>query len=302
MDKINASLSSIRRVSIFFVWHCDQYIDCISIKWIIHYATFFSLIDTNKSNIDSFFFLIILARIMLFVIMEIQWIHPITVRSHCFIYHRNIYKLIIFALIGLHFVYFNGFFFTVSPESVVIPIVSCIFGFPILALLVICCLRHRAKMARERDRRRNYDIQDHTVSLVRFSPIHRLSESTTTSIYWFTHVETHRLKLIACIYTDFEYPSGNNVSFDCLVAANRAQRAVSLRTDRSLSRGFPSLDLDTVLEERSDQEQTQVKWPRFRPLNQTPKKKSRKNLWSPGFIESLRTCNLKHSFLSISQT
>lgn len=63
-----------------------------------------------------------------------------------------------------------------SPESIVIPIVSCIFGFPLLALLVICCLRHRAKMARERDRRRNYDLQDHAVSLVRFSPIHRLSK------------------------------------------------------------------------------------------------------------------------------
>lgn len=64
----------------------------------------------------------------------------------------------------------------VSPESIVIPIVSCIFGFPILALIVICCLRHRAKMARERDRRRNYDMQDHAVSLMRFGPIHRLSE------------------------------------------------------------------------------------------------------------------------------
>lgn len=41
-------------------------------------------------------------------------------------------------------------------------------------------------------------------------------------------------------------------------AANRTTRAVSLRSERSLSRGFPSLDLDTVLEERSDQEQTQV--------------------------------------------
>lgn len=68
-------------------------------------------------------------------------------------------------------------FISVSPESVVIPIVSCIFGFPLLALLVICCLRRRAKLARERDRRRNYDLQDHAVSLVRFSPIHRLSES-----------------------------------------------------------------------------------------------------------------------------
>nr|XP_036232832.1 uncharacterized protein LOC106623047 isoform X2 [Bactrocera oleae]XP_036232833.1 uncharacterized protein LOC106623047 isoform X2 [Bactrocera oleae] len=55
---------------------------------------------------------------------------------------------------------------TVSPESIVIPIVSCIFGFPILALLVICCLRRRAKLARERDRRRNYDMQDHAVSLI----------------------------------------------------------------------------------------------------------------------------------------
>lgn len=40
--------------------------------------------------------------------------------------------------------------------------------------------------------------------------------------------------------------------------AGRSTRAVSLRTERSLSRGFPSLDLDTVLEERSDPEQTQV--------------------------------------------
>jgi hypothetical protein len=36
----------------------------------------------------------------------------------------------------------------------VIPIVSCILGFPLLALLVICCLRRRAKLARERARRR----------------------------------------------------------------------------------------------------------------------------------------------------
>ncbi|XP_037037511.1 uncharacterized protein LOC119075225 isoform X2 [Bradysia coprophila] len=55
---------------------------------------------------------------------------------------------------------------TVSPESIVIPIVSCILGFPLLALLVICCLRRRAKLARERDRRRNYDLQDHAVSLL----------------------------------------------------------------------------------------------------------------------------------------
>lgn len=77
------------------------------------------------------------------------------------------------------FVFILGMF-AVSPESVVIPIVSCIFGFPLLALLVICCLRRRAKLARERDRRRNFDLQDHAVSLVRFSPIHRLSESANS--------------------------------------------------------------------------------------------------------------------------
>uniref|UniRef100_A0A182JB61 Uncharacterized protein n=1 Tax=Anopheles atroparvus TaxID=41427 RepID=A0A182JB61_ANOAO len=67
---------------------------------------------------------------------------------------------------------------TVSPETVIIPIVSCIIGFPILALLVICCLRRRAKLARERDRRRNIDLQDHAVSLVRINAIHRFSELT----------------------------------------------------------------------------------------------------------------------------
>ncbi|XP_037935993.1 uncharacterized protein LOC119669988 [Teleopsis dalmanni] len=104
---------------------------------------------------------------------------------------------------------------TVSPESIVIPIVSCIFGFPILALIVICCLRRRAKLARERDRRRNYDMQDHAVSLVRFSPIHRLNY--------------------------------------------RSSRAISLRPERSMSQGFTSLELDTVMEERcSDIEQTQT--------------------------------------------
>uniref|UniRef100_A0A182HU75 Uncharacterized protein n=1 Tax=Anopheles arabiensis TaxID=7173 RepID=A0A182HU75_ANOAR len=61
----------------------------------------------------------------------------------------------------------------VSPETVIIPIVSCIIGFPILALLVICCLRRRAKLARDRDRRRNIDLQDHAVSLVRINAIHR---------------------------------------------------------------------------------------------------------------------------------
>lgn len=40
-------------------------------------------------------------------------------------------------------------------------------------------------------------------------------------------------------------------------AANGSKRAVSFRSG-SISRGFPSLELDTVVEERSDPEQTQV--------------------------------------------
>ncbi|XP_072385419.1 uncharacterized protein [Diabrotica undecimpunctata] len=88
---------------------------------------------------------------------------------------------------------------TVSPETVVVPIISCIFGFPLLALLVICCLRRRAKLAREQARRRNCDI-DH----------------------------------------------------------GRSNRAISLRSERGMSRGFPSLELDTVVEERSDPEPDQT--------------------------------------------
>nr|CAD7409702.1 unnamed protein product [Timema cristinae] len=100
----------------------------------------------------------------------------------------------------------------VSPESIVIPIVSCILGFPLLALFVICCLRKRAKLARERERRRAGNCDDHgTMSMVRFSPIHRLVGSSRT-------------------------------------------RAVSLRSERAMSRAFPSLELDTVVEERSDPE------------------------------------------------
>ncbi|XP_048505281.1 uncharacterized protein LOC105684774 isoform X3 [Athalia rosae] len=102
---------------------------------------------------------------------------------------------------------------TVSPESIIVPIVSCILGFPLLALLVICCLRRRAKLARERARRRNCDMDHGALSLVRFSPIHRLA------------------------------------------GVGRTNRAVSLRSERC-SRAFPSLELDTVVEERSDPEQS----------------------------------------------
>ncbi|KAM0731070.1 hypothetical protein ACS0PU_002130 [Formica fusca] len=103
---------------------------------------------------------------------------------------------------------------TVTPESIIIPIVSCILGFPLLALMVICCLRRRAKLARERARRRNCDLDHGALSLVRFSPVHRL-----------------------------------------VAGVDRPARTVSLRSDRG-SRSFPSLELDTVVEERSDPEQS----------------------------------------------
>jgi hypothetical protein len=80
---------------------------------------------------------------------------------------------------------FAFYLIPVAPESVVVPIVSCIFGFPLLALLIICCLRRRAKLARERERQMNYGLQDHAVSLVRFSPIHRLSESICNELVFF---------------------------------------------------------------------------------------------------------------------
>ncbi|XP_012061440.1 PREDICTED: uncharacterized protein LOC105624696 [Atta cephalotes] len=108
---------------------------------------------------------------------------------------------------------------TVTPESIIIPIVSCILGFPLLALMVICCLRRRAKLARERARRRNCDLDHGALSLVRFSPVHRLA------------------------------------SREDLAGIDRPARTVSLRGDRE-SRAFSSLELDTVVEERSDPEQS----------------------------------------------
>ncbi|XP_026764315.1 uncharacterized protein LOC113522720 [Galleria mellonella] len=94
---------------------------------------------------------------------------------------------------------------TVTPESIVVPIVSCIFGFPLLALTVICCLRRRAKLARERARRRNCELDRGELSVVRVSPV------------------------------------------------KAKPRPVSLVRS---PRPPPTLELDTVLEERSDPEQT----------------------------------------------
>ncbi|XP_034234190.1 uncharacterized protein LOC117641162 [Thrips palmi] len=114
---------------------------------------------------------------------------------------------------------------TVSPESVVIPIVSCILGFPLLALLVICCLRRRAKLARERARRGrpgNCDTGQGALSLVRLSAISRIGTDRAMA--------------------------GRTISL-------RGERG-----DRSLSRAFPSLDLelDTVVEERSSDPDPEV--------------------------------------------
>lgn len=63
-------------------------------------------------------------------------------------------------------------------------------------------------------------------------------------------------KYIFCFLINFV----NNLS-SCLVAISdyRSSRAISLRPERSLSQGFTSLELDTVVEERcSDVEQTQT--------------------------------------------
>lgn len=73
-----------------------------------------------------------------------------------FLPRRNECTLNVFSwvLVSYYSIYVCVFVSTVSPEAIVIPIVSCIIGFPLLALLVICCLRRRAKLARERARRR----------------------------------------------------------------------------------------------------------------------------------------------------
>ncbi|KAK0093297.1 hypothetical protein PV326_013870, partial [Microctonus aethiopoides] len=71
----------------------------------------------------------------------------------------------------------------------------------------------RAKLARERARRRNCDLDHGALSLVRFSPIHRLA------------------------------------------GVERPPRAVTFKSERN-SRSFPTLELDTVVEERSDPEQS----------------------------------------------
>lgn len=88
------------------------------------------------------------------------------------------------------------YFFSVAPETVVVPIISCIFGFPLLALLVICCLRRRAKMAREQARRRNCELNNGTFSIIRFSPIHYLGNQR-----WLLFHRTPFLNVLSTILT-----------------------------------------------------------------------------------------------------
>lgn len=113
---------------------------------------------------------------------------------------------------------------TIAPEKIVIPIVTCIFGFPLLALLVICCLRHRAKAARERERRRTANLgTDHSaISLVRFSPMHKLGV----------------------------YLAGGSQPATTQTSRSRSS---SLRSERAMSRHFQSLELDTVIEEKNSE-------------------------------------------------
>lgn len=107
--------------------------------------------------------------------------------SYVYIYHLK--KVTLYAwikelciLVQKIAAWLNCLHLSVTPESIIIPIVSCILGFPLLALMVICCLRRRAKLARERARRRNCDLDHGALSLVRFSPVHRLGECIQPSL------------------------------------------------------------------------------------------------------------------------
>lgn len=186
--------------------------------------------------------------------------------------------------------------FSVAPETVVIPIVSCIFGFPLLALLVICCLRRRAQLAREQARRR--DIEHGTFSIITYSSIHYLGNQYCCSLFSPTPTPStdyhpnltpafHLSNKMAsyrttCFHTCTEFgsklksstpeiPTTRTLTLQIrpqhlllyldqiiknpfFVQTGRSSRAVSLRSERAMSRGFPSLELDTVLEERSDPE------------------------------------------------
>ncbi|VVC33067.1 Hypothetical protein CINCED_3A010839 [Cinara cedri] len=121
---------------------------------------------------------------------------------------------------------------TVTPETIIIPMVSCILGFPLLALMVICCLRRRAKLARDRDRRRNLGFaractsDQGVISLARFSPMHKIG------VY-----------LAAGANANCGGPMPSPLS--------SGGRGHPLRSE---SRSYASYDLDPVMEERSDME------------------------------------------------
>ncbi|XP_050531946.1 uncharacterized protein LOC126900338 [Daktulosphaira vitifoliae] len=121
---------------------------------------------------------------------------------------------------------------TVTPEKIIIPMVSCILGFPLVVLMVICCLRRRAKLARDRDRRRNLGFaractsDQGVISLARFSPMHKIG------VYLAAGASANSMSSTGS--------SGNGMG-----------RTHPLRSE---SRSYASCDLDPVAEERSEME------------------------------------------------
>ncbi|XP_050429226.1 uncharacterized protein LOC126838663 [Adelges cooleyi] len=121
---------------------------------------------------------------------------------------------------------------TVTPEKIIIPMVSCILGFPLVVLMVICCLRRRAKLARDRDRRRNLGFaractsDQGVISLARFSPMHKIGVYLAAGA------------------------SANSVS-SMGSSGSATGRGHPLRSE---SRSYASCDLDPVMEERSEME------------------------------------------------
>ncbi|KOB64485.1 Uncharacterized protein OBRU01_24189 [Operophtera brumata] len=139
----------------------------------------------------------------------------------------------------------------VTPESIVVPIVSCIFGFPLLALTVICCLRRRAKLARERARRRNCELDRGELSVVRLSPM-KHKQRAVSLVRCPRPPPTLELDTVLEERSDPEQTTTSQVPRLLTMPYNK-HRAVSLVR---CPRPPPTLELDTVLEERSDPEQT----------------------------------------------
>lgn len=83
--------------------------------------------------------------------------------------------------------------------------------------------------------------------------------------------------------------SYNDRELYILKIANGSKRTVSFRSG-SISRGFPSLDLDTVVEERSDPEQTQVGIERIFLNKKSDKLIYRLTFLSPPILQIMKKC------------